>query len=47
MNEKQLIADLYEQLSLWMKASKKKNKKEHYAETTKTLERAEKFLNQK
>jgi len=45
MNEKQLIADLYEQLSLWMKASKKKNKWNYYLETAKVLKQAKEFLN--
>jgi hypothetical protein len=42
--EQQLIKNLHEQLLLWIKASKKKNKWNHYAETTKTLKQAESFL---
>ena len=44
MNDQQLIKNLHEQLLLWIKASKKKNKWNHYAETTKTLKQAESFL---
>jgi len=47
MNEKQIIANLHEQLSLWLKASTKKNKHQVYLETVKTLADAEQYLEQK
>lgn len=42
--EQQLIKDLHEQLLLWIKASKKKDKWNHYEVTTRTLKQAEKYL---
>jgi len=44
MNEKRLISALHEQLALWMKASKKKDKWNYYSETTKVLKDAEAYL---
>lgn len=48
MNEEQkLIKNLHEQLLLWIEASKKKDKWNHYAETTKTLKQAESYLEER
>ncbi|MBV6513906.1 MAG: hypothetical protein FMNOHCHN_03488 [Ignavibacteriaceae bacterium] len=48
MNEEQkLIKNLHEQLFLWIKASKKKDKWNHYEVTTRTLKRAEKYLEER
>lgn len=44
MNEQQLIKNLHEQLYLWIKASKKKDKWNQYEQTTRTLKQAESFL---
>lgn len=43
-NEQQLIKNLHEQLLLWMKASKKKDKWNQYELTTRTLKQAESYL---
>lgn len=43
-DEQKLIKNLHEQLLLWIEASKKKDKWNHYAETTKTLKQAESYL---
>lgn len=47
MNDQQLIKNLHEQLYLWIKASKKKDKWNHYGETTKTLKQAESYLEER
>ena len=46
-NEEQLIKNLHEQLLLWMKASKKKDKWNQYEQTTRTLKQAESFLEER
>lgn len=45
--EQQLIKDLHEQLLLWIKKAIKKDKWNYYAETTKTLKRAENYLEER
>ena len=47
MKEKRLISALHEQLSLWMEASKKKDKWNYYSETVKILIEAEDYLREK
>jgi hypothetical protein len=44
MDEKQLIAALHEQLAIWMKESKKKDKWNYYSITAKVLKEAEAYL---
>ncbi len=44
VDEKQLIQDLHEQLSLWFKKSTKKDKSNAYACTVETLRKAESYL---
>lgn len=47
MNEQQLIKNLHEQLYLWIKASKKKDKWNQYEQTTRTLKQAESYLEER
>ena len=43
-DEQKLIKNLHEQLLLWIKASKKKDKWNQYEVTTRTLKQAESYL---
>ena len=46
-DEQKLIKNLHEQLLLWIKASKKKDKWNQYEVTTRTLKQAESYLEER